>query len=149
MTGRRKRLTLLYDGECRLCLQSVEIIRRMKTDADIRMLPLQEAAAEELPAGVGSEQLLAELHVLDGEGRLHRGAEALVRIIQTVPAWRWLAVLYRVPGLKRLADWGYRFIAKHRYRLFGKAGPHTCGSGACRLPSRQQPSASRKEKEPQ
>lgn len=141
----RDRLTLLYDGECELCLHSVETIKRMRTDADIRMIALQQAAAHELPQGISREQLLAELHVLDAEGRLYRGADAFARIIRTMPAWRWLAVLYRAPGLKPLADIGYRFIASHRYRLFGKA--ESCESGACRLPSHPA-NAKREEKEP-
>jgi predicted DCC family thiol-disulfide oxidoreductase YuxK len=134
-TGRRQpaeKLTLLYDAECILCLASVEKLRHMKSRAELVMVPLQSAPEDVLPKGVTKEELLAELHLIDEDGRLYRGAASVVRIMRTVPSLAWLASMYRVPGLKGLADTLYKWIAKHRYRLFGKAGD-TCAGGACRL----------------
>lgn len=130
-----ERLLLLYDAECNLCLGTVEKLRRVRTKAELIMQPLQTAAPEQLPPGTTAGELLAELHLIDGNGRVYRGAASVVRIMQTVPALAWLAPLYRVPGLHSLADVMYRLIAKHRYRLFGKTAD-SCGSGACRLPDR-------------
>jgi predicted DCC family thiol-disulfide oxidoreductase YuxK len=129
-----EKLLLLYDGECNLCLATVEKLRRIRTQAKLTMLPLQEADPVLLPKGIQREDLLEELHVVDGEGRLYKGAEAVIRIMRTVPGLAWLAGLYRVPGMKGPAQSVYRFIAKHRYRLFGKK-TDACSSGACMLPN--------------
>lgn len=128
----RERLLLLYDAECNLCLGTVEKLGRLRTKAELVMVPLQAASARQLPAGARMEDLLAELHLIDGQGRVYRGAEAVFRIVRTIPALAWVAPLYRVPGLGRLADAVYRLIARHRYRLFGRQ-QDSCGSGACRI----------------
>ncbi|WP_438444295.1 thiol-disulfide oxidoreductase DCC family protein [Gorillibacterium sp. sgz5001074] len=128
-------LLLLYDGECNLCLATVEKLRRIRTTAQLHMQPLQTADPAQLPPGTSPEELLAELHLIDGQGRVYRGAASVVRILQTVPALAWLAPLYRVPGLRSLTDAVYRLIARHRYRLFGKSEAG-CSTGACRLPAR-------------
>jgi len=130
----QERLVLLYDGECNLCLNTVALLRKIRTTADLIMVPLQEAPPELLPMGVAREELLAQLHVTDGSGKLYRGPEAVVRIMRTVPSLRWIGFLYRLPGMKKPAELLYRLIAKHRYRLFGRTDP--CESGACRLPER-------------
>jgi len=129
-----EKLLLLYDGECNLCLATVEKLSRIRTQAELTMLPLQEADPHRLPKGIQREDLLAELHVVDGEGRLYKGADAVIRIIRTVPGLAWLAGLYRVPGMKRPAHGVYRLVAKYRYRLFGKKAD-ACSNGACRLPN--------------
>lgn len=108
------------------------------------MLPLQEADPGLLPKEIQLEDLLAELHVLDGEGRLYKGADAVIRIMGTVPGLAWLTGLYRVPGMKGPVQWVYRLIAKYRYSLFGKK-TDACSSGACRLPQHRQDSGKKGE----
>jgi predicted DCC family thiol-disulfide oxidoreductase YuxK len=124
-------LTLLYDARCVLCTRTVETLRRLEVRADLCMIPLQEADAALLPPGITREELLAQLHVIDGGGMLYRGVDAVVRILRTVRGLAWLAALFRVPGMKPLADTVYRLIARHRYRLFGSR--EDCGDGACSL----------------
>lgn len=133
----RERLLLLYDANCNLCLGTVEKLRRIRTKAELEMVPLQAASPEQLPPGAKREELLAELHLIDGTGRVYRGADAVFRILRTIPALAWLAPLYRVPGLRGLADAVYRLVARNRYRLFGKQEDN-CSSGACSIhrPSR-------------
>jgi predicted DCC family thiol-disulfide oxidoreductase YuxK len=128
----RERLLLLYDADCNLCLGTVEKLRRVRTNAELVMVALQDAASNQLPAGIKPEELLAELHLMDGSGRLYRGAEAVFRIIRTIPGLAWLAPFYRVPGLGKMADAIYRLIARHRYLLFGRK-QDDCSSGACKI----------------
>jgi predicted DCC family thiol-disulfide oxidoreductase YuxK len=132
MTTEQDRLTVLYDAQCGLCTITVERLRKLPTRAELIFLPLQEAGAAQLPSGIQYEDMLAELHVIDGPGSIYRGADAVIRIVTTIPALAWLAPLYRLPGLRPIAYVLYRFIAKHRYRLFGRRSDQ-CDSGSCNL----------------
>lgn len=127
-----KKMTVLYDDTCVLCRRTVGTLGKLRTTEKLVMLPLQSAAPEMLPAGYAREDLLTQLHVVDAGGRLYRGADAVVRIMRSVPSLRVVAPLYRIPGMKPLADFLYRFVAKHRYRLFGQVGDD-CASGSCSL----------------
>lgn len=124
-------LILLYDARCVLCLRTVDTLSRMKVKADLRMIPFQQADSSLLPPGLTEEKLAAQLHVIDGSGNIYAGADAVVRIMRTVPSLAWLTPLYRVPGLRPLAEAGYRWVAHHRYQLFGRA--KDCTDGACSL----------------
>ncbi|MDF2925109.1 MAG: hypothetical protein K0R57_4023 [Paenibacillaceae bacterium] len=130
----RERLTLLYDAQCNLCLATVAKLRTLRTNAELAMVPLQTASPDMLPANVSMEELLKELHVVEEDGTVYRGAEAIVRIVRTIPALSWLAPLYGLPGLRRLAQVLYRLVARHRYRLFGRQD-ESCSNGLCLLHS--------------
>ena len=127
-------LTLFYDGRCRLCLRTVAALGRLHLRVRLVPIPLQEARAEQLPAGVTRDQLLAELHAVDASGRLYRGADAVTRILREARGLGWLAAVGRWPLFAPLADATYRWLAKHRYRLFGTVDE--CADGSCEVHGR-------------
>lgn len=126
-----EKLLILYDGNCGLCTRSVAGLRTLKTNAVLEFMPLQQYDTDNLPLNLSVEDLYAQIHVIDEEGRLFKGAEALTRVVKTVPTLQWIAWLYRVPGMHYVADQLYKWIAKHRYQLFGTVDE--CENGACRL----------------
>lgn len=130
----KENLVVLYDGQCNLCVNTVNVLRKLGTTANLEYIDLQQADVSAIVPNVDQSQLLAQLHVVEAEGQLFRGADAIVRIMRTIPQLRWISFIYRIPGLKPLADVLYRIIAKHRYRLFGRKDE--CESGVCKLPDR-------------
>ncbi|NBD25936.1 thiol-disulfide oxidoreductase DCC family protein [Paenibacillus glycinis] len=136
---RREKLIVLYDGTCNLCLASVRRLKELQSTAILRFIPVQslEETYETIPelSAVTEEQLLTKMHVVEMDGTLHAGAAGVVRILRTVRGLRWLAPLYRVPGLRGAADFMYRFIAGRRYEWFGKTD-ESCHDGVCALGKR-------------
>ncbi|MCC3376930.1 thiol-disulfide oxidoreductase DCC family protein [Cohnella sp. REN36] len=133
----RPALTVVYDGECNLCLATVAKLQTLRTRSEIRYATLQSLEEGSIPswpaiAHVPAERLAAQLHVTDEAGRLYGGSEAVMRLLQEVPSLRWLAVLGGLPGMKGVSRALYRLIARHRYRLFGRTP--ICADGVCRLP---------------
>jgi predicted DCC family thiol-disulfide oxidoreductase YuxK len=126
-----KEVTLLYDAECVLCTNSVRTLRKLKTSVPLRMISLQEADLEVLLPGTSFAELQAQIHVIDTDGQVYKGADSIICILKTVPSLKWISWLYRIPGLKPMADLMYRWVAKNRYKLFGKVD--SCDSGACEL----------------
>jgi len=152
-TGRGETLYVVYDAECALCAGAVRQLSAVRgARAELRFVPLQaleekitaeasgnrdrgHAALAGVPAPAARLEpgaLRAQLHVVQSDGAVFAGAEAVVRIMRELPGWRLLSWLYRVPGLRGIADAAYRLIAKRRYDWFGKAD-EGCASGACAL----------------
>jgi len=128
-------LTLLYDADCNLCLRTVSLLKKLAFREELRYLPLQEAESSMLPPGYNREELMAELHVIDEAGRVLRGADAVVRIMANARGFGWLRFAERVPGLRPLAHWSYRQIARRRYQLFGRREDCRAEGGSCALHS--------------
>ena len=116
---------LLYDGVCGLCNRGVQFVLRHDAKKTFRFAPLQSEFAVGVlgrhgvkvadldsvyvvvNAGSADESLLARsdatlfvLRELGGIGRV------------------WATVLGWLP--RRVREWGYRLIARHRYRIFGR-----------------------------
>jgi len=133
-----EKLYVLYDNQCKLCLASVKRLKELHTSAELRFVSIQsylEGTGETVPefGSVDKDKLLAKLHVVDETGRAYAGADGVVRIIRTARGLSWMAVLYRIPGMSRLADNLYRYVANRRYDWFGKTD-EGCENGVCALP---------------
>ncbi|UVI28098.1 thiol-disulfide oxidoreductase DCC family protein [Paenibacillus spongiae] len=137
-----EKIYVLYDRQCKLCLASVKRLKELHTSAELRFVSVQsylDGTGEEIPdfGSVDREKLLAKLHVVDEAGRAYAGADGVVRIIRTARGLSWLAVLYKIPGMSRLADALYRYVANRRYDWFGKTD-EGCENGVCSLPAHHQ-----------
>ena len=75
---------------------------------------------------------MKQMYLVAPDGRLYAGFEAAVQAVATRRILGWIAYLYYVPGIRQLCDLVYRFLASHRYRLFGKIiAVGECESGMC------------------
>jgi predicted DCC family thiol-disulfide oxidoreductase YuxK len=134
--GNFPRLTVVYDGECNLCLATVDKLKRMPVRAQLRYVPLQQLIDGQIGpwpgiGGVTPRQLSAQLHVTDEQGRRFSGSDAVMKLLGLTPGLTWLARLGGLPGLRVISRMLYRIVARYRYRLFGKT---SCSDGVCSLP---------------
>lgn len=118
-------LTVVYDGHCRLCVGSVERLKRWRSADRLRFVPLQEPEARALLPGLSGADLEGQMHVLDA-GRAYAGADGWFRLLRLAPLWTaWVA--WVTPRF--VARPAYAWIARNRYRWFGR----TCEEGSCAL----------------
>jgi predicted DCC family thiol-disulfide oxidoreductase YuxK len=111
---------MLFDGECRLCCWNVQFVIRRDPHRRVRFAAMQSAAgsallrARNLPA-----RDFTSVAVIDG-GRVLVRSAAVMRILEELcGAWPIVArVLKIVP--RPLRDAAYDFVARHRYRWFGR-----------------------------
>lgn len=109
--------TVLFDGECNLCLGAVSFIRKRDRGGRFRFVPLEEAEARDILAGRADG--CDTLHLLDEAGRHDRSA-AVLRIAADLPfPWSLFRFLKILP--RPLRDTCYDFVARHRRRWFGRA----------------------------
>ena len=130
---------VLFDGVCNFCNGIIQFIVDHERRPELRFLPLQsERAAELLVRAFGEEEgnrLRTGLSgngdpdsvVLIEGGRGYSHSTAGLRIARYLRApYSWAFLLVVVPRFLR--DVVYRFIARNRYRWFGK-------SEVCRIPT--------------
>jgi predicted DCC family thiol-disulfide oxidoreductase YuxK len=107
---------VFYDGSCPLCRREIAHYRRIDSTARLRWVDAVNEPETLARHGLSLQQAMAELHVLDGDGRWQRGVDAFLVIWQQLPAYRWLAKLVTALGLSRLLGFFYRHFAAWRYR---------------------------------
>jgi predicted DCC family thiol-disulfide oxidoreductase YuxK len=110
------RLAILYDGACEMCRASVEAVRHFDNSGRIEPMDLHDPEARAHFPNFELEDLVEELHAVDDQGRVFRGARAINEILRRQNGLRgWLAYLWYVPGYAWLADRQYKRIAASRY----------------------------------
>jgi len=103
-------LTVLYDGSCPLCRREVGVYQGLQPSQPIAWQDVSAANAP-LPGGGQRQTYMARFHVQQADGTLLSGARAFVALWDTLPGWRWLAKLARLPGATPLMEWLYcRFL---------------------------------------
>ena len=119
---------VLFDGVCNLCNGAVNFIIDRDPSARFRFAALQSSQAAALLAPLGRvPEAEPQSFILVEDGRVYERSSAALRVARKLPgAWRLFYAFIVVP--RPIRDVVYRFIARNRYRWFGKAE-------ACRMPT--------------
>lgn len=120
-------LTVLFDGGCPLCSREIAHYRKLAGRVPIRWLDITRGEADLQGYGLTREQAMAEFHVFDEAGRLHKGADGFVALWGALPYYRWLARVCRGLRLLPLMRRAYARFARWHFR-------RRCAGGACGLP---------------
>ena len=116
--------TILFDGVCNLCNGFVQFVIRHDARGQFRFAALQSAAGQALLAAHAQPLTPAALAnpvsvLLVADSRVYSHSAAVLRIAGLLGGvWRLAAVGWLLPGPWR--DALYRFVARHRYRWFGR-----------------------------
>ena len=117
-------ITILFDGVCNLCNGFVQFVIRHDTAGRFRFAALQSAAGQALLAAAGRPELADTAADPDSvlvveEGRVYTHSTAVLRIAGHLGGvWHAAAVGWLLPRAWR--DALYRYVARHRYRWFGR-----------------------------
>lgn len=125
-------LTVFYDGSCSVCAAEMELYRRKHHGGRLVFADIGAPDFDPAPYGIGLDDFMAQMHAIDGAGRVYRGVEAFWAIWQAFPAsslYGLLGTLVMLPGLNLLARLGYRGFA--RIRKYLPKRNSSCDSGTC------------------
>ena len=118
---------IVFDGVCLLCSRWVDFVVRHDRRARFRLAAMQghSGRALLLAHGLAVDDPSSFLLVQDGIG--YTDTDAILRVLSGLGR-RWRVAGWMLRAVPRfLRDPAYRFIARNRYRLFGKRA-------TCRLP---------------
>lgn len=110
-----ERPLLIFDGECTFCRRWVGRWQRLVGDLAGAIESQQPELATRFPE-LTRERLDAAVHLVEPDGRVSRGAEAVFRSL--VGVWRAPLWAYEhLPGCARLSELVYRCVARRRLCL--------------------------------
>lgn len=128
-----KMYRIFYDSHCPLCSREIELLQERCTDGSMVGVPIDSALEELDSLGISYAQAMTYLHIMDNDGALFVGMDAL-RLMYRKSGWKMQARVLSFPVVKQLADWGYPIFARNRYRLPAwLLKKPKCENGSCSL----------------
>lgn len=114
--------TVVYDGQCHLCSNLVQVLERLDRGDRFQYLPMQDEA------GLAQFQITPEdcelgMILIDNADpkRRWQGSDAAEEIGRLLPLGNLFVTTYRsLPGLKWVGDRVYEQVRDNRYALFGR-----------------------------
>jgi len=111
---------ILFDGVCNFCSGVVRFVIARDPNGRFRFAPLQsDAAAARLQKFAGVSSNLDSIVLIEGDRLFTRSAAALRIARRLRSPWPLAYLLMAVP--RPLRDWVYDFVARRRYRWFGRS----------------------------
>ncbi len=103
---------MIWDGKCGFCRFWVEKwAARLKGQVDFK--PSQEF--ENLPNGVTREDVESAVILVEPNGHVSKGAEAVFRTLSMGEGTKWPLTAYEsIPGARTLSDVAYKVVASNR-----------------------------------
>jgi predicted DCC family thiol-disulfide oxidoreductase YuxK len=117
---------VLFDGLCNLCNGAVDFIIRRDPSGEFCFCPLQSQTASHFLSGRLIPEEVRDAIILVEGGHCYVRSTAWLRIARRLSGfWPLLYVFIIIP--RPVRDGVYNWIARHRYRWFGKRS-------VCRVP---------------
>lgn len=121
-----EKVIVFFDGECNLCNGAVDFFIARDRKSRLKFASLQGEAAKKYIAQ--GEIARLQSIVVWSEGRLYRESDAVLFMLNELGGfWQWMAAVGRMFP-RKFRDVIYRWIARHRYKWFGKRA-------TCRVPN--------------
>ena len=140
-------LTIFHDDSCVICRTEMARFYSIYS-ADMDLIALSHGADELEQHGIKLEDALTLMHVIDEQGKLHIGMNAIRLMYRRLgkPKTAWFTSL---PVLRGFFDWLYPIFARHRYKmpvwLLGIGVKDVCQDGYCQMPAQQKAAQIRKQ----
>jgi predicted DCC family thiol-disulfide oxidoreductase YuxK len=110
---------ILFDGVCNFCNGAINFVLKQDKKGIFRFAPLQSEAGQKLLKEYNLSTKEFDSFVLIDDGKVYKKSAASLRVMNKLPwYWKEAQILRIVPtGLR---DAIYDFIARNRYKWFGK-----------------------------
>ena len=110
---------IVFDGQCVLCRRWFHLIVKRDHEVKFKFCAMQTNLGKQLLRDAGLDAADPMSFLLLEEGAPFTDSDAMIRVLtQLGGGWRFVKVLRIVP--RPIRDFGYRLIARNRYRMFGK-----------------------------
>ena len=106
-----QKVTVYYDGLCRLCSSEINHYISAKGADKIVFKDITSQQFNAKAEQVDEFLVHKIMHVKSASGELKTRVDAFIEIWETLPNYRWAAKVIRTPGIKSLAEVGYDVFA--------------------------------------
>lgn len=122
-------MTILIDGQCPLCRHEARLLEKLdRGRGRLEIIDITGAGFNPAELGVTREDAMGKIHGVTPSGTLVTGVQVF-RDAYSAVGWGWLWAPTGWPLLRPIFDAFYRWFARNRYRLTGRADP--CTDGRC------------------
>jgi predicted DCC family thiol-disulfide oxidoreductase YuxK len=105
---------MVFDGDCRFCSFWIRRWQRLTGDA-VDYLPSQDPQIAARFPEIPRENYQTSVQLIEPNGNVISGAEAVFRALAHNPKWQWPLRFYQSSGLfAKLTECAYKFVASHR-----------------------------------
>ena len=120
---------ILFDGVCNFCNSSINFVIRHDKKNHFRFAPLQSETGKQLLQQFEAGELPLDSIVLIENNKLYKQSTAVLKIAKQLGgAYRLLYGFVILPRFLR--DAVYKYVAKNRYKWFGK-------KDSCMIPTKE------------
>ncbi|WP_240665762.1 thiol-disulfide oxidoreductase DCC family protein [Lutibacter sp. HS1-25] len=123
MNNFKDKSIVIFDGVCNLCNSSVNFIIKHDKKKTFLFASLQSDAAKEILLQFPSKKITLNTIIFINKGKYYDKSTAVLLIFKQLDLFYNLIYGFIIVP-KFLRDFVYNFIAKHRYKWFGKS--NTC-----------------------
>jgi len=105
---------MIFDGDCNFCTLWIRRWQQMTGDA-VDYLPSQGPQIVTQFPEIPRERFETAVQLIEPDGTVFSGAEAVFRVLAKNPKWRWSLRVYEyAPVIARITEFAYGFVAGHR-----------------------------------
>lgn len=108
-------LTVFYDGKCGVCRKEIDYYKSIAPAARFCWIDIATDPQPLAALNVTQVDALRRLHARDDAGQIYVGVAAFVAIWRGLPAWRYLALLMKLPFVVPVASLAYNKFADYRF----------------------------------
>lgn len=109
--------TVVYDGECEVCIRTVNRLREWDRDARFELAAYQSEGVMDRFPEIAEREFRESVQLIGPGGERWQGADAVEKILELVPRVRPLAWLFRIPLMRPIARLAYRLFSRNRSRF--------------------------------
>ena len=91
--------TILYDGSCPMC---TAVLKKVENSVQKEKFNPKDITKEILPQNITQKEAKKEIHVIGLDGKIYKNAEAILKILEEYPRWKFLAKIGKLPAIKQL-----------------------------------------------
>lgn len=121
---------VIFDGECKFCQGQVARLARWDRAERLAFVSLHDPRVAERYPDLTHEQMMDQMYIIDQSGNRHGGAAAFRYLSRKMPVLWPVAPFLHIPWSLPIWQWGYRQVAKRRYKISGK---QSCDGDACEV----------------
>jgi predicted DCC family thiol-disulfide oxidoreductase YuxK len=105
---------MVFDGDCNFCTLWIRRWQHVTRDA-VDYLPAQDPRVAAQFPEIPRERFDTAVQLIESDGSLHSGAEAVFRALSRNPSHQWPLRWYEnLKPLAALSEWAYRIVAENR-----------------------------------
>ena len=106
-------MKVYFNNSCKICKAEINLYKKEKIK-DINWVDISNNTDAELETNKNDKQLLRRLHVKK-DGKIFSGAEAFLLVWKSIPKYRFLYSIFRLPVIFQIFSLTYEVVAFFLY----------------------------------